>query len=142
MKIIVNTFILFVLVGCISAPDLQRFEKLPPSAVTVLSKDFVIRGWSFTLVPSKSNYFAVTILYSNKRTGKPQKTLLLREGDFFPATEEFVVKRISTMIETMGTPETGIAGLVIKDVIIQNRKNGIRLLLRNEGSKTLSVQKL
>jgi hypothetical protein len=142
MKYLVITFLVFALVGCASTPDLQDFEKLRPSAFTVLGQDFVIRGWSFTLVPSKPNYFAVTILYSTKLTDTPRKTILLREGDFFPATLDFVVKRISTKIETIGTPETGIAGLVIRDVIIQHRKSGIRFLLRDEGSQYLSVQKL
>ena len=96
---------------------LQSFEKISShSAVNVLDGGIRIRGWSYEVVPSKRNHLAITIFYEHPMAHTPEHTPQLREGDYLPVTEDYIL--VSTQMLPYG------ARSAITETVIRHRKTG------------------
>ena len=110
--------LLVVALSTSAASDhLQSFEHLSPrSPVKVLDGGIRVRGWSYEVVPSKHNHLAMTLFYDHPRAHTPEKTPQLRDGDYLPVTEDYV------LVSPQMLPY-GARGAII-ETVIRHRKTG------------------
>jgi hypothetical protein len=123
-------------------PDLKRGKEIIAAGPTATLDDgTVIRGFDIEWIYATKNYYVITIYFLAPRTRTIEQTLPLRAGDYFSASDRFVVLSVKGFLDYRVVPGA-INSASVDDAFIKDRQTGVRYQLHSDSERGKSIRKL